>query len=106
MYRIEPSDLGDIVQAACLAHDIGNPPFGHSGEEAIRDWFRKNADKDFLKDLNRAELNDFQNFEGNAQGLRIITQLEYYLFEGGMGSIPLFKIPRDKIVSIAAAPHV
>ena len=81
---IEPSDLGDIVQAACLAHDIGNPPFGHSGEEAIRDWFRKNADEDFLKGLNKAELNDFQNFEGNAQGLRIITKLEYYLFAGGM----------------------
>ncbi len=82
--EIEPSDLGDIVQAACLAHDIGNPPFGHSGEAAIGDWFRANADRDFLKDLTKAELNDFQNFEGNAQGLRIITKLEYYLFEGGM----------------------
>jgi dGTPase len=82
--EIQPSHVGDIVQAACLAHDIGNPPFGHSGEEAIRSWFRENARKDFLKDLTTAELNDFQNFEGNAQGLRIITQLEYYLFEGGM----------------------
>ena len=82
--EIEPSDLGDIVQAACLAHDIGNPPFGHSGEVAIGDWFRANADSDCLKDLTKAELNDFQNFEGNAQGLRIITKLEYYLFEGGM----------------------
>lgn len=81
---IEPSDLGDIVQAACLAHDIGNPPFGHSGEKAIGQWFRKNADRDFLKNLSKAELTDFQNFEGNAQGLRIITKLEYYLFEGGM----------------------
>ena len=82
--EIEASDLGDIVQAACLAHDIGNPPFGHSGEVAIGDWFRANADSDCLKDLTKAELNDFQNFEGNAQGLRIITKLEYYLFEGGM----------------------
>jgi dGTPase len=81
---IQPSHVGDIVQAACLAHDIGNPPFGHSGEEAIRSWFRANSNRDVLKDLTTAELNDFQNFEGNAQGLRIITQLEYYLFEGGM----------------------
>jgi dGTPase len=81
---IEPSDVGDIVQAACLAHDIGNPPFGHSGEEAIRAWFRSPAHHKFFKDLHSLELNDFQNFEGNAQGLRIITKLEYYLFEGGM----------------------
>ncbi len=81
---IEPSDVGDIVQAACLAHDMGNPPFGHSGEEAIRQWFCVNADRDFLKDLTPAELNEFQYFEGNAQGLRVITKLEYYLFEGGM----------------------
>ena len=81
---IMPSNVGDIVQAACLAHDIGNPPFGHSGEAAIRHWFIANSDRDFLQDLTTAQLNDFQNFEGNAQGLRIITKLEYYLFEGGM----------------------
>jgi dGTPase len=81
---VEPSHIGDIVQAACLAHDIGNPPFGHSGEAAIRSWFRDNANQKFVTDLNIVELNDFQNFEGNAQGLRIITKLEYYLFEGGM----------------------
>jgi dGTPase len=81
---IEPSDLGDIVQAACLAHDIGNPPFGHSGEEAIRYWFKENATQPFLQELSRKQLNDFTNFEGNAQGFRIITKLEYYLLEGGM----------------------
>jgi dGTPase len=81
---IEPSDLGDIVQAACLAHDIGNPPFGHSGEEAIRSWFKENAKQPFLQDLNPTQLSDFTNFEGNAQGFRIITKLEYYLMEGGM----------------------
>ncbi|MDG4870737.1 HD domain-containing protein, partial [Guyparkeria sp. 1SP6A2] len=38
---ITPADLGVIVQTACLGHDIGNPPFGHAGEYAIRDWFRR-----------------------------------------------------------------
>jgi dGTPase len=41
---ITPSDVGAILQAACLAHDIGNPPFGHAGEEAIRGWFHQNPD--------------------------------------------------------------
>lgn len=81
---IEPADVGDIVQAACLAHDIGNPPFGHSGEEAIRYWFKENAKKPFLRELSPKQLDDFTNFEGNAQGLRIITKLEYYLLQGGM----------------------
>lgn len=83
---VQPSDIGAIVQAACLVHDIGNPPFGHSGEEAIRYWFKENMDKNFLNnvDLNHQEINDFIYFDGNAQGLRIITKIEYCLFNGGM----------------------
>jgi dGTPase len=79
---ISPSDMGAIVQAACLAHDIGNPPFGHAGEEAIRGWFHQNPD--VLKGLNDLQRLDLQNFEGNAQGLRVLTQLEGHLFEGGL----------------------
>jgi dGTPase len=81
---IEPADVGNIVQVACLAHDIGNPPFGHSGEEAIRYWFQANRHRDFLQALEPWELADFMNFEGNAQGFRILTELEYYFFQGGM----------------------
>lgn len=83
---IQPSDIGAIVQAACLVHDIGNPPFGHSGEEAIRHWFKENIDKKFLNDpyLNHHQINDLIYLDGNAQGLRIITQIEYCLFNGGM----------------------
>ncbi len=67
-----PSALGDIVQSTCLAHDIGNPPFGHTGEAAIGKWFKRNADT-YLKGLSTREQNDLLYFEGNAQGFRILT---------------------------------
>ncbi|SMC17780.1 dGTPase [Andreprevotia lacus DSM 23236] len=81
---INPYDLGAIVQAACLAHDIGNPPFGHAGEYAIRDWFRRDEHAYLLQHLNADERRDLMTFEGNAQGFRIITQLENHRFEGGL----------------------
>lgn len=80
----DPSDLGMVVQSACLAHDIGNPPFGHSGEDAIRYWFQQAAGRGWLDSMSDGERLDFLNFEGNAQGLRVLTQLEYHQFEGGM----------------------
>lgn len=80
----EPSDLGMIVQSACLAHDIGNPPFGHSGEDAIRHWFQQAASNGWLDAMSEAQRADFLNFEGNAQGFRVLTQLEYHQFDGGM----------------------
>ena len=80
----DPGDLGMIVQSACLAHDIGNPPFGHSGEDAIRHWFQQAGERGWLDDLEDDQRNDFLHFEGNAQGLRVLTQLEYHQFDGGM----------------------
>lgn len=80
----ESSDLGMIVQSACLAHDIGNPPFGHSGEDAIRHWFAQAAKNGWLDSMSDAQRADFLNFEGNAQGFRVLTQLEYHQFDGGM----------------------
>jgi dGTPase len=82
-HNILPTDLGDIVQSTCLAHDIGNPPFGHTGEEAIKNWFAKDG-MPFLQDLPLYQQADLKNFEGNAQGLRILTTTEYYQFDGGM----------------------
>ncbi|MFF7710178.1 deoxyguanosinetriphosphate triphosphohydrolase [Pseudomonas sp. NPDC007930] len=79
-----PADLGMVVQSACLAHDIGNPPFGHSGEDAIRHWFQQAAGKGWLDAMSDTERLDFLSFEGNAQGFRLLTQLEYHQFEGGM----------------------
>jgi dGTPase len=77
------NDLGEIVKATCLAHDIGNPPFGHTGEEAIRSWFNNEGSK-YLENLRSCEANDLKTFEGNAQGLRILTSVENHLNEGGM----------------------
>ncbi len=82
--HIIPYDLGAIVQAACLAHDIGNPPFGHAGEYAIRDWFRQSSNAYMLQNLSADERRDVQTFEGNAQGFRVVTQLENHRFDGGM----------------------
>ncbi|MDR4460578.1 MAG: deoxyguanosinetriphosphate triphosphohydrolase [Nitrospirales bacterium] len=74
---VEPTDIGSIVAAACLAHDIGNPPFGHSGEAAIGEWFRFNENgQKIIKDWDLGSKADFERFEGNAQGFRILTKLQ------------------------------
>ncbi len=80
---ILPTDIGDIVQSSCLAHDIGNPPFGHTGEDAIRNWFQKEG-AEFLQHLTPEQQDDIRNFEGNAQGLRVLTTSEYHQFHDGM----------------------
>jgi len=74
--------LAEIVHAACLAHDIGNPPFGHGGEDAIQGWFRSHPRA--LAELSAEEREDFCWFDGNAQGFRIVTELENYRFDGGL----------------------
>ncbi|WP_313043316.1 deoxyguanosinetriphosphate triphosphohydrolase [Acinetobacter sp.] len=81
---ISPADVGAIIQAACLAHDIGNPPFGHAGEYAIREWFDDASHTNFLKDLSPEEEADVRQFEGNAQGLRLLTKIDYHPNDGGM----------------------
>jgi len=81
---VSPADVGAIIQAACLAHDIGNPPFGHAGEYAIREWFDDVSHTDFLKDLSPEQEADVRQFEGNAQGLRLLTKIDYHPNDGGM----------------------
>ncbi|HMX98391.1 MAG TPA: deoxyguanosinetriphosphate triphosphohydrolase [Agitococcus sp.] len=81
---VSPADVGAIIQAACLAHDIGNPPFGHAGEYAIRDWFLLPQQAQLMALLPPAQFADLCQFEGNAQGFRILSQLEYHPNEGGM----------------------
>ena len=85
--NLHSSHIGDIVAAACLAHDIGNPPFGHSGEDAIRHWFATSPQAARLHpelEQNPTHFNDFKNFEGNAQGFRILTRLQMPDNHGGL----------------------
>ena len=80
-----PADIGAIVANAALAHDVGNPPFGHSGEDAVRHWFRTSAVAQRARDQLAAtgDEADFSNWEGNAQGFRILTRHELYPDSGG-----------------------
>lgn len=78
-------DFGAIVAAACLAHDVGNPPFGHAGESAIQSWFNTSQlGRSVLVRLAPEERADFERFEGNAQTFRILARLGMPDNEGGM----------------------
>ena len=71
-------DFGTVVAAAALAHDIGNPPFGHAGESAISGYFRESEDgKGIVASLSPAERADLLSYEGNAQGLRLLSKDNY-----------------------------
>ncbi len=65
--------LDEIVGAACLAHDLGNPPFGHSGEKAISTFFSEGAGKVLEKEFSEAQWADLTHFEGNANSFRLLT---------------------------------
>lgn len=107
--QLAPINFGVTVGVACLAHDIGNPPFGHSGEAAIQHWFRtSDVARDLLKQLEERQKNDLLNFEGNAQGFRVLTRLQNADRKGGLqltcSTLAAFtKYPRE---SPAAADSV
>ncbi|GAA0793989.1 deoxyguanosinetriphosphate triphosphohydrolase [Clostridium sp. AF19-22AC] len=83
-------DICHILQCAGLIHDIGNPPFGHFGEDAIREWFTRHLstltffDRSVEEMLTPQMREDFYHFEGNAQALRLVTKLHYLVDENGM----------------------
>ena len=68
------NDFGAIVAAASVMHDIGNPPFGHSGEKAIGEYFKSGNGKKYKDELSAKEYQDLIDFEGNANGFKILTE--------------------------------
>lgn len=66
-------DIGSIVSAACLAHDLGNPPFGHSGEDALSEFFTEGQGQKYKGMMTDAEWCDLSNFEGNANAFRLLA---------------------------------
>ena len=80
-------DFGAIVAAAALAHDLGNPPFGHAGEDALSDFFSNNDM--FREQVTESEWQDLVKFEGNAQGFRILNQHAYGLKLTALGRLPV-----------------
>ena len=72
------SEIGQIVSTACLAHDLGNPPFGHSGEKAIQTFFTEGPGHDLQKLVSTEFWDDITHFEGNANAFRLLA----HQFEG------------------------
>lgn len=68
------NDFGAIVAAASVMHDIGNPPFGHSGEKAIGEYFKTEKGLQYKEELSEKEYQDLIDFEGNANGFKILTE--------------------------------
>lgn len=79
------NDFGAIVAAASLMHDIGNPPFGHAGEKAIGEYFKTGKGQQYKSDLTQQQYQDLIDFEGNANGLKIVTESK----EGTPGGLRL-----------------
>lgn len=76
-------EIGSVVSAACLAHDMGNPPFGHSGEDAIAHFFKKSNEPRLRAELSEAEWRDFTQFDGNANAFRLLSHQFNGRREGG-----------------------
>lgn len=93
-------EAGNIVAGACLAHDLGNPAFGHSGEDAISHFFTHGPGAVYKKDVSGSEWTDLRYFEGNANALRILT----HEFAGkGEGSYSLTYATLSSIVKYPCA---
>lgn len=102
--EITCEDFSNIISSACLAHDIGNPPFGHSGEQSFRLYFKNLFNKNSrFSDLSEKEKHDFLLYEGNAEGFRLLTNDHPSGVAGGLKltytTLGVFtKYPRESIV--------
>lgn len=84
-WRVDPTEIGHVVSSACLAHDLGNPPFGHDGEDAIADFFRNTDTGRRAAALAGPEVGaELGQHEGNAQGFRMITRSMGWRQSGGL----------------------
>ena len=92
-------EIGTIVSTACLAHDMGNPPFGHSGEKAIQAYFREGGGQALQERISNEFWNDLTHFEGNANTFRLLTHRFHGRREGG------FVMTYSTLVSIVKYPH-
>ncbi|MDR1414763.1 MAG: dNTP triphosphohydrolase [Odoribacteraceae bacterium] len=92
-------EIGTIVSTACLAHDLGNPPFGHSGEEAISDFFLEGEGQYLKKMLTDDEWADISRFEGNANAFRLLTHTFHGRRPGG------YSMTFASLASIVKYPH-
>lgn len=93
------SEIGSIVSAACLAHDLGNPPFGHSGETAISTYFSEGEGMALRSQLSPAEWDDVIHFEGNANAFRLLTHQFVGRRKGG------FVMTYSTLASIVKYPY-
>lgn len=93
------TEIGSIIAAACLAHDLGNPPFGHSGEQAISSYFSEGEGSKIKKELNTDFWQDIIHFEGNANALRLLTHQFNGRREGG------FAMTYSTLASIVKYPY-
>ena len=93
------SEIGAIVSAACLAHDLGNPPFGHSGEKAISTYFSEGKGLALKEQLSSMEWEDLTHFEGNANAFRLLTHQFLGRRKGG------FVMTYSTLASIVKYPY-
>ena len=93
------SDIGDIVATACLCHDLGNPPFGHSGEKTISSFFSEGDGQSLRNQLSDDEWSDLVNFEGNANSFRLLTHQFVGRRTGG------FAMTYSSLASIVKYPY-
>ncbi|MFV0376713.1 MAG: deoxyguanosinetriphosphate triphosphohydrolase [Mangrovibacterium sp.] len=93
------SELGAVVSAGCLAHDMGNPPFGHAGEEAISNYFKAGNGQQLKTRLTAGEWNDFVYFDGNANALRLLSHQFKGRRDGG------FALTYTTLASVVKYPY-
>lgn len=92
-------NIGDIVATSCLAHDLGNPPFGHNGEKTISTFFTEGAGMSLIDKLTERQWADFANFEGNANSFRLLT----HQFEGRRNGG--FAMTYSALAAVVKYPH-